>query len=233
VTALLRYQAAILFRSHRWVLPLIAYVLLLSIAGANGQESIAGANVPESLGDGLNWSAAMLLPVVALLTRSMLTAEPQAARACVAAAAGPRKAQVAVLLTGLAGGAVLALAGAAYELATVGGLPKALRVHPSLLGASLGTGLGKAVICVFVGSAVGTFFNPPVIRHQAVALLSTIAAVVVGLVSSVSPASAALRGSGAAIQAASWPTGVPFLVAGILLVTSWLISASLAARRGS
>jgi hypothetical protein len=223
MTALLRYQAAILFRSHRWVFPLISYVLLISVAGAGGGES---------LGDGLNWSAAMLLPVVALLTRTMLTAEPQAARACVAAAAGPRKAQFAVLLTGLAGGAVLALAGAVYELATAGGL-KMLHVHPGLLGTSLATGLGKAIICVLVGSAVGTFFNPPVIRHQAVALLSTIAAVVVALVSSVSPASAALRGSGAAIQSASWPTGVPFLVAAILLVVSWLVSASLAARRGS
>ena len=223
MTALVRYQAAILFRSHRWVFPLISYVLLISVAGVGG----AG-----SLGDGLNWSAAMLLPVVALLTRSMLTAEPQAARACVAAAAGPRKAQFAVLLIGLAGGAVLALAGAAYVLVTVGGL-KMLHVHPGLLGASLATGLGKAVICAFVGSAVGTFCNPPVIRHQAVALLSTIAAVVVALVSSVSPASAALRGSGAAIQSDSWPTGVPFLVAAFLLVASWLVSASLAARRGS
>ena len=223
MTALVRYQAAILFRSHRWVFPLISYVLLISVAGVGGAES---------LGDGLSWSAAMLLPVVALLTRSMLTAEPQAARACVAAAAGPRKAQFAVLLIGLAGGAVLALAGAAYVLVTIGGL-KMLHVHPGLLGASLATGLGKAVICAFVGSAVGTFCNPPVIRHQAVALLSTIAAVVVALVSSVSPASAALRGSGAAIQSDSWPTGVPFLVAAFLLVASWLVSAGLAARRGS
>jgi hypothetical protein len=223
MTALLRYQAAILFRSHRWVFPLISYVLLISVAGVGGAES---------LGDGLNWSAAMLLPVVALLTRSMLTAEPQAARACVAAAAGPRKAQFAVLLIGLAGGAALALAGAASVLVTGGGL-KMLHVHPGLLGASLAAGLGKAVICVFVGSAVGTFCNPPVIRHQAVALLSTIAAVVLALVSSVSPASAALRGSGAAIQSDSWPTGVPFLVAAVLLVASWLVSASLAARRGS
>jgi hypothetical protein len=224
VTALVRYQAAILFRSHRWVLPLIGYVVLISVASVGGQDS---------LGDGLNWSAAMLLPVVAFLTRSMLTAEPQAARACVAAAAGPRKAQVAVLLTGLAGGAALALLGAAYELATFGGLRKMLHVHPWLLTTGLGSGLGKAVICVVVGSAVGTFCNPPVIRHQTVAVLSTIAAVLLALLSSVSPASAALRGSGASIQSASWPTGVPFLVAGILLVASWLLSASLAARRGS
>jgi hypothetical protein len=225
VIALLRYQVAILFRSHRWVFPLVSYVLLISVAGAGGQGAIS---------DGLDWSAAMLLPVVALLTRSMLTAEPAAARACVAAAAGPRKAQLAVLVTGLAGGALLGLAGAGYEVVITGGAVHAmLQRHPWLFAATLGAGLGKAVICIFVGSAVGTFCNPPVIRHQTVALLSTIGAVLVALVSSVSPASAALRGSGASIQAARWPAGTPFVVAAGLLVVSWLVSAVLAARRGS
>jgi hypothetical protein len=222
VTALLRYQAGILFRSHRWVFPLITYVVLISVAGV-GQT--------QSLGDGLAWSAAMLLPVVALLTRTMLTAEPSAARACVAAAAGPRRAQLAVLATALAGGLVLALAGAAYELLTTGSAMKLAGRDPGLVVRGLGAGLGTAVVCVCVGSAIGTLCNPPVVRHQAVALLSTIAAVVLGLVTSVSPASAALRGSGAAVQAANWPAGVPLLAAVILLVLSWLVSALLAARR--
>jgi hypothetical protein len=82
-----------------------------------------------------------------------------------------------------------------------------------------------------VGSAIGALFNRPVIRHQTVALLSTISAVVLGLLSNVSPANAALRGDGAAIQAAPWPAGVPFLAAAALLVASWLISVGLAARR--
>jgi hypothetical protein len=235
VIALLRYQAAILFRSHRWVFPLVSYALLISVAGADEQGSrLVLAQQQAAVSDGLDWSAAMLLPVVALLTRSMLTAEPGAARACVAAAAGPRKAQLAVLITGLAGGAVLGLVGAASVVVTTGGAVHAiLQRDPGLLAATLGAGLGKAVICVFVGSAVGTFCNPPVIRHQTVALLSTVAAVLVGLVSSVSPASAALRGSGAAIQAARWPAGTPFVVAAGLLIVSWLVSAVLAARRGS
>jgi hypothetical protein len=224
VIALLRYQAAILFRSHRWVFPLISYVLLISVAGV-GQK--------QPLSDGLDWSAAMLLPVVALLTRSMLTAEPRAARECVAAAAGPGRAQLAVLTAALAGGVLLALAGAGYEMVTTGDVAALAARHPGLLASMLGAGLGKAVICVFVGSAVGTVCNPPVIRHQSVALLATIAAVVVALVSSVSPASAALRGSGAAIQSASWPAGVPLLVAAALLAMSWLVSARLAARRGN
>jgi hypothetical protein len=222
MSALLRYQAGILFRSHRWVFPLILYVLLISVGGVGGTEP---------LGDGLDWSAAMLLPAVALLTRSMLTAEPDAARACVAAAAGPVRAQLAVLITALAGGVVLALAGAGYELVTDAGVAKLAGAHPGLLATTVAAGLGKALICAFVGSTVGTFFNPPVIRHPAVALLATIGAVVVGLVSSVSPASAALRGSGAAVQSGGWPTGAPFGVAVALLAISWLVSARLAARR--
>ncbi len=54
----------------------------------------------------------MLVPVAALLTRSMLTAEPDAARAVVAVASGPARAQLAALAAALGGGAVLGLAGA-------------------------------------------------------------------------------------------------------------------------
>ena len=34
MTALLRYQAAILLRSHRWIFPLIAYGLLIAVGAA-------------------------------------------------------------------------------------------------------------------------------------------------------------------------------------------------------
>jgi hypothetical protein len=41
VTALLRYQAANLFRSHRWILPLLTYALLLSVGGAgSGKQAL-------------------------------------------------------------------------------------------------------------------------------------------------------------------------------------------------
>jgi hypothetical protein len=215
VIALLRYQSANLFRSHRWILPLIAYALLISAGGAGSGK--------QALADGLAWSAAILVPVVALLTRSMLTAEPAAARACVSAARGPARPQLAALMTAFAVGVVLGLAGAGYELVISG--------HKSALAIPLAAGLGKALVCALVGSAVGTLFNPPLIRHPAAALLATIAAVVLALVSSVSPASAALRGNGGAIQSAAWPAGVPLLVAFALAAASWAVSCWLAGRR--
>jgi hypothetical protein len=226
VIVLLRYQAANLFRSHRWIFPLIAYALLISVGGTdvgNQAGRAAAAARALALADGLDWSAAILVPVMALLTRSMLTAEPGAARACVFAARGPGRAQLATLLTAFAGGAVLALAGTVYELVTCG--------HKTALLVPLAVGLGKALVCALVGSAVGTLFNPPLIRHPAAALLSTVAAVVVALVSSVSPASAALRGNGAAIQSAAWPAGFPLLAAVAIAAASWTVSCWLAGRR--
>jgi hypothetical protein len=222
VRALLRYQFAVLFKSHRWVFPLVAFVLLISVGGV-GQA--------QALGSGLDWAAAILVPIVALLTRSMLTAEPEAARACVAAAAGPVRAQVAVLGSALAGGAVLALIAVGYELATTARVWTLLSHHPGQVSSTVAAGLGKALICIFVGSAVGALCNRPVIRHQTVALLSTIAAVVIGLLSSVSPANAALSGNGAAIHSSPWPVGVPFLAAAALVVLAWGLSTWLAARR--
>jgi hypothetical protein len=226
VIALLRYQTANLLRSHRWILPLIAFALLISVGGAStGYEpgAAAAALRARDLGSGLDWSAAILVPVIAWLTRSMLTAEPAAARACVSAARGPGRPQLAALIVGFAGGVVLALAGASYELVTIGNHTALL--HPFL------AGLGKALICIMVGSAIGTLFNPPLIRHTGAALLSTMTAVIVALVSSISPASAALRGNGATIQAAAWPAGVPLLAAFALLAVSWAASCWLAGRR--
>jgi len=87
-------------------------------------------------------------------------------------------------------------------------------------------------VCLLVGSAVGAFCNPPVIRHPAVALLGTIGAVIFALVADVSPANAALRGSGGLRHAPAWLTGLPLLVAVGLAIVAWLVSTLLAARRG-
>jgi hypothetical protein len=225
--ALLRYQTAILLRSHRWIFPLIAYGLLLSVGAASSTP----------LSEGLDWSAAVLVPVVAFLTRSMLTAEPDAARACVAAAAGPVRSQLAALLTALGAGVVVALAGACFTLLTgepavahpgsgVFSKVDATFAHPQIFAA----GLLTAAVCLLVGSAAGALCNPPLLRHPGAAMLATVAAIVLALAANVSPASAALRRDSAA-HGAAWPGGVPLLAAACLLAVIWGASLYAGARR--
>jgi hypothetical protein len=231
VTALLRYQAAILFRSHRWIFPLIGYALLIAV-GAAGSTSLA---------ETLDWSGAMLVPVVAFLTRAMLTAEPDAARACVAAAAGPVRAQLATLLVPLGAGAVLGIAATVFDVLTAeaaekvpqGGLPAkvtAAAAHPGIVAG----GLLIALVCLLVGSAAGALCNPPLLRHRAAAMLTTLAAIIAALAISVSPANAAINHTTAAVAnpvAANWPGPGSLLGAVVLLAVTWGISILAATRR--
>lgn len=219
--ALVRYQAGLLLRSHRWVGPLAVYTVAVWLIGSGGSQR-------QLLGSGMSWSAGALLPVAAWLTRSVLTAEPPEARACVAAAGGPRRAHLAALITALAAGAVLGLGGVAYQLATCrlpGGAAKDAK--------TLVIGLAATAICLGVGSAIGAFFNPPVVRAVAIGLLSTTGAVIAALVTSVSPANAAIRDAGAQPHSAGWPVGLTLLAALLLLAASWATSTALAARRGT
>src|SRR5215472_9465664 len=202
---------------------MIGYALLLAVGGAAGAAAATGP-VRQSLTSGLDWSAAILVPVVAVLTRSMVTAEPGAARACIATASSPARAQLATLITAFAAGAVLGLAGAGYELLTSS--------HKAGLITPLVAGLGTTLICALVGSAVGTLFNPPLIRHPAVALLCTIGALVLAWVARISPANAALRGNGGPQHSAAWPAGLPLGAALVLVAASWTASCWLAGRRG-
>lgn len=233
MTALLRYQTAILLRSHRWIFPLIAYVLLIAV-GAAGSTSLA---------ETLDWSGAMLVPVVAFLTRALLTAEPDAARACVSAAAGPVRAQLATLIVPLGAGAVAGIAAAVFDVLTaeaaarvpgsgLGGKVTAAAGHPGIVAG----GLLIAFVCLLVGSAVGALCNPPLLRNPAAAMLSTLAAIILALAAGVSPANAAI--SHAAAQVASpvtahWPGPAALLGAVILLAVTWGGSVLTAARRGT
>jgi len=229
VISLLRYQAAIGLRSHRWIFPLIAYVALVAAGGAGSAAPLSQA---------LGWSDAMLVPVVAFGTRSMLTAEPEAARACVSAAAGPARSQVAALFTALGGGVVLAAAGACAAVLTsesvvaaplgIAGKIHVTAAHPAILLA----GLATAGVCLAVGSAIGALFNPPLLRTPGIAILATLAAAIAGVASDVSPAGAALRHPAAAPDLAQWPGPVPAAAALGLLALAWTASALAAARRG-
>ncbi|MDF3149077.1 ABC transporter, partial [Streptomyces sp. T21Q-yed] len=76
MNALLRYQAALLARSQRWLPPFILYAVFLGVGVQSGQPVL----------DSLGYAAAALLPVAAWLVRICVTNEPPAARSCVSAA---------------------------------------------------------------------------------------------------------------------------------------------------
>ncbi len=227
--ALGRYQIALLLRSHRWIPAAVIYVIgVVGLGGVGGPAAAHGG----ALAQGLSWSALMLVPCVAWLSRSVLTAEPPAARAVVAAASGPRRAQLAALAAALVFAAAFGLAGIVWEVATCGVI-RAPLTNNVLIGATLadlGRGLGAALICLLVGSAIGAVCNPPVINRPAASMLASTAAVVLGLVWSVSPANAAVRTGYGATQN-SWPAGLPVIAAFALLVGAWSLSALIAARR--
>ena len=227
--ALTRYQVSLLLRSHRWIPAAVIYVIgVFALGGVGGSATPHGGALPQ----GLSWSALMLVPSLAWLSRSMLTAEPPAARSCVAAAGGPRRAQLAALAAALGLSAFFGIIGIIWELVTCG-VVRAQHTNTVMFGATLadlGKGLGASLVCLLVGSAIGALCNPPVIRRPAASMLASTAAVVLGLVWSVSPANAAVR-SGYGSSAGSWPAGLPVIAALALLVVSWGVSALIAARR--
>jgi hypothetical protein len=93
-------------------------------------------------------------------------------------------------------------------------------------------GLLTAVVCLFVGAAVGALCNPPLLRHPGAAALATLAVVIVALAAGVSPANAALRqAGGGTASAAPWPGAVPLLGAAALLAVTWTGSILAATRR--
>ncbi|MFJ3926740.1 ABC transporter [Streptomyces sp. NPDC090022] len=191
MTALLRYQAALLLRSQRWLAPLLLYAAVLVVGVRPGDP------VPDSLGV----AAAALLPVTAWLVRVCLTNEPDAARDCAAVAAGPAGAvrmHAAALLTGF-GGAVLA--GAVASVAVL------------LTGAPAGRGAAPAgaaavLVCALTGTAVGALCNRPLLRAPGYAVTAACLATLLALVTSGSPARAAV--SGLVTAGGPGPVAVPY-----------------------
>ncbi len=225
--ALARYQLSLLLRSHRWIPPAVLFVV--AVIGLGGATLPHGAGLSQ----GLAWSALMLVPVEAWLTRTMLTAEPPAARACVAAAGGPRRAQLAALMAAAAIGVVLGLIGVVWELVSLG-VPRSgvtNTIETGKLLSALGGGLAAGLICLLVGSSVAALFNPPLVRRPAPAMLCTTAAVVLALAWNGSPANAAVRSVGYGAEEHTWPAGVALATALALAVAAWVISAQVAARR--
>jgi len=225
--ALVRYKGSLLIRSHRWIPPSVLYVL--GVIGLGDVRQPLGAGLAPAL----SWAALMLVPTTAWLTRSMLTAEPPAARSVVAAAGGPRRTQIAGLIAAALVGMLFGLVGLVWEFANAGPIriqaTNSIQVRDTIH--TIGGGLLAALICILVASAVGALCNPPVVRRPGSGMLTTTGAVVLALAWQDSPANAALRTPVTGVKAASWPPGVPLIAAIALLVIGWAVSAFFAARR--
>lgn len=183
MTALLRYQTALLIGSHRGLPPVILYAAWLAI-GVQG-----GGPLLSTFG----YAAGALVPVAAWLTRICVTNEPPAARSCVAAAAGPGRAHLAAVLT--AAGAALVLALPGVLLVTLLSDPRSndQRVAVPVLPAAV-AGLLTALTCLLMGVAIGALSSWPVLRGAAWGVPASLTAALLLLVLGASPVNAALSG---------------------------------------
>jgi hypothetical protein len=221
MTALLRYQAALLVRSQRWLPPVILYAAFLGIGVQSGQPIL----------DSLGYTAAALLPVAAWLVRICVTVEPPAARACVAAAAGPGRAHLARLLVALI--AAVALGAAATLVVTLISAPASTdnRTRIALLPAAA-SGLLAALACALLGTAVGALTNWPVLRSPGRAVPAMLLTALLSAVATGSPAQAAVSGLVAGSQSGKVPVPlIPLAAAAVLATAAIAAACALTSRR--
>lgn len=221
LAALLRYQIALLARSQRWLPPVLLYAAFMGIGLQGGQPLL----------DSLGYGAAALLPVAAWLVRICVTGEPDAARHCVAAAAGPARAHLASVLAALCATGVLGAAGTlVVVVASDPHSTSGAAVPPGLAAV---TGLLSMLTCALFGTAVGALCNRPLLRGAGLAVPSTMLAALLVLVAGVSPANAAVSHLVADSQTGS--VTVPWLPALLALLAAagcTAISCAVARRRG-
>lgn len=223
MTALLRYQAALLVRSQRWLPPFILYAVFLGVGVQSGQPIL----------DSLGYAAAALLPVAAWLVRICVTNEPPAARGCVSAAVGPGRAHLAVLLVALT--AAAALGTAATVVVTLISDPASADHHTRVprLPAG-GAGLLAALACALLGTAVGALTNWPVLRSTGRAVPAMLLAALLSVVVTGSPAQAAVSGLVTGSRSGTVPLPVlPLAAAALLAAAATAVACVLTSRRSS
>ncbi|MGW2032715.1 ABC transporter [Streptomyces sp. NPDC001811] len=221
MTALLRYQADLLLRSQRWLPPVILYAAFLGVGVQSGQPVLGS----------LGYTAAGLLPVAAWLVRICVTAEPPAARACVAAARGPARAHLACLLTALLVAVLLGLVATVVVTLISDPMSDGHRVPVPRLRAAA-AGLPAALVCALLGTAVGALTSRPVLRSRGRAVPALLLGALLAVVSAGSPAQAAVSALVTGSRTGRAP--VPLLPpAGAVLLTAAAFAAAgrLVARR--
>lgn len=221
--ALLRYQAALLARSHRWLAPLLGYAAVMAVGIGSG-EPVLGS---------MGYAAALLLPVTAWLVRVCVRNEPAAARACTASAVGPGRAHSGALAVGVGAAALLGAAGTALVAVVSGAhsddLSTAVAVGPAAL-----AGLMAAAVAVLLGGAVGALTNPPLVRGAGWSLLVTALGAGAVLLVSGSPAQAAVTGlvTGSRTGAVHYPL-LPLALAAAAAAAAGLLSCAAVSRLGA
>ncbi|MFJ1549645.1 ABC transporter [Streptomyces sp. NPDC088246] len=183
MTALLRYQAALLIRSQRWLAPVLLYAAFLGIGVQSGQPVL----------DSLGYAAAGLLPVTAWLVRLCVNQEPPAARTVAAAVAGSPRVHLASLLVALGCAGLLGAVATPIVLLISSPTSTDNTVRVPLLPAGL-AGLLAAVCCVLLGAAVGALCTRPLLHRRGWSVATTVLAALLALVTSGSPANHAVTG---------------------------------------
>ncbi|MCX5360100.1 ABC transporter [Streptomyces sp. NBC_00124] len=221
MTALLRYQAALLVRSQRWLPPFILYVAFLGIGVQSGQPIL----------DSLGYAAAALLPVAAWLVRICVANEPPAARACVSAAVGPARAHLASLLVALATAALLG-AVATLVVTLISDPVSAdhqMRVARFPAGAA---GLIATLACALLGTAVGALTTWPLLRSPGRAVPTMLLAALLTMVTTGSPAQAAVQGLVTGSREGTVPLPLlPLAAAALLTAGAAAVACVLTSRR--
>ncbi|GFE21444.1 ABC transporter [Streptomyces nigrescens] len=220
--ALLRYQAALLIGSHRWLPPVILYAAWLAL----------GIRSSDPILDGFGYAAGGLLPAAVWLTRVCVTNEPPAARNCAAAAAGPGRVHLACVLTAAGTALLLALVGTAVVVLLSDPRSNDHQVAVPVLPATL-AGLLAALACLLMGTAIGALSNWPVLRSAGWSIPAGLLAALLLLVLGASPANAAVSGlvTGSAHGTISTPW-LPLAATALIAAAAVAAACALSSRRG-
>ncbi|MEU1791506.1 ABC transporter ATP-binding protein, partial [Streptomyces sparsogenes] len=219
--ALLRYQAALLARSQRWVPPVVLYGAFMAIGVMAGQPIL----------DSFGYAAAALLPIAAWLVRVCVGNEPPAARDCAAAAAGPARVHLSSVLTGLCAAAGLGVVGAVFIALISDPKTSDQRIAVPLTEAT-SAGLLAALACALLGAAVGALFSRPLLLSTGWGIQATALASLLVLVTDVSPANAAVSDlvSGSHTGTVTLPL-LPLAVTGAVAAGATALACALSSRR--
>ncbi|AXG82970.1 ABC transporter [Streptomyces paludis] len=183
MTALVRYQTALLLRSQRWLPPFLLYGIFLIVGVQAGQPVL----------DSLGYAAAALLPVTVWLVRISVRQEPAASRAVAAAVTGARRVHLAALLAAVAVAAATGLAGTLVVTLVSKHSSGDRTVDVPVLPAGV-AGLLAAAVCLLVGVAAGALCSRPVLRGRGWSIAAGVLASLAALVAPGSPAKYAIVG---------------------------------------